>query len=98
LQRSRAAREDDSGDRAFAEANFCLGAGCGHEKRTEEGSEVGIVADDEKILASGVIAEQFLEVFEGGFGSEGGGVQDLRFVARFGADERCGLETALEGA
>lgn len=97
MQRSGAASEDDSGERTFAEANFCLGAGGGHEKRTEEAGEVGIVADDEKILAFGVIAEQPLEVFECGFGSEGGGVQYLCFIAGFGADERCGLETALEG-
>jgi hypothetical protein len=56
------------------------------------------VADEEEVLAFGALAEKFLEVFEGGFGGEGGGVQDLGLVAGLGADERCGLETALKGA
>ncbi len=42
--------------------------------------------------------EELLEVFEGGFGGERVGGQDLGFVAGLGADERGGLEAALEGA
>ena len=46
----------------------------------------------------GGFAEEFLEVFEGGCRGERRCVQDLRFVAGFCADERSGLEAALEGA
>ena len=35
---------------------------------------------------------------ESGFGGERGGVEDLRFVAGLGADERGGLQAALEWA
>jgi hypothetical protein len=56
------------------------------------------VADDEEVLAFGALAEELLEVFEGSFGGERGGVHDLGFVAGFSADERGGLETALERA
>jgi hypothetical protein len=98
LQRGGAAGEDDAGERTFAEANPGLGAGGGYEERTEEGGEVRVVADNEEILAFGVFAKESLKVFEGGFGGERGGVQDLGFVASLGADERCGLEAALEGA
>jgi hypothetical protein len=56
------------------------------------------VADEEEILALGALAEELLEVFEGCLGGEGGGVQDLGFVASLGADERGGLKATLEGA
>jgi len=56
------------------------------------------VADEEEVLAFGAIAEKLLEVFEGGVGGEGGGVQDLGFVAGLGADQGGGLEAAFEGA
>ena len=56
------------------------------------------MANDEKIFALGALVEQLLEVFEGGFGGERGGVQDLGFVAGLGPDERGGLEAAFEGA
>lgn len=96
MQRGGAASEDDSGERTFAEADFCFGAGGGHKKRTEKTGEVRIVADDEEVLAFGAVVEELLEVFEGRFGGEGVGVEDLRLVTGFGADERCGLKTALE--
>src|SRR5207302_4586670 len=63
-----------------------------------EGGEIGIVADEEEVLTFGALAEELLEVFEGGGGGECGGVQDLGFVAGLGADQRCGLEGAFEGA
>jgi len=56
------------------------------------------VADEEEVLALGALAEEVLEVFEGCFGGERGGVEDLGFVAGLGADERGGLEAALERA
>jgi len=56
------------------------------------------VADEEEVLALGALAEELLEVLEGGFGGERGGVEDLGFVAGLGADERGGLEAAFEGA
>jgi hypothetical protein len=56
------------------------------------------VADEEEVLTFGALAEKLLEVFESGVGGECGGVQDLGFVASLGADERRGLEAALEGA
>ena len=56
------------------------------------------MADEEEVLAIGALAEELLEVFEGGFGGERGGVQDLGLVAGLGADEGGGLEAALEGA
>jgi len=68
------------------------------EERGEEGGEVGIVADEKKVLGFGAVAEELLEVAEGGLRSEGGGEQDLAVVAGLGADERGGLEAALEGA
>ena len=68
------------------------------EERSDEDGEVGIVADDQQVLALGALVEELLEVFEGGVGGEGGGVQDLGFVAGLGADEGGGLEAALERA
>jgi hypothetical protein len=56
------------------------------------------VADHKEVFTFGVVAEELLEVSEGGFWSEGSGLQDPGFVAGLGADERCGLEAALEGA
>ena len=56
------------------------------------------MADQEKILAIGALAEELLKIFQGGLGGERGGVQDLGFVAGLSADERGGLEAALEGA
>jgi hypothetical protein len=56
------------------------------------------VADEEEVFPFGALAEELLKVFEGGVGSEGGGVQDLGFVAHLGADERRGLEATFERA
>jgi hypothetical protein len=56
------------------------------------------MANDKEILAVGALAEELLEVFESSFGRERGGVQNLGFVAGLGADERSGLEAALERA
>ena len=74
------------------------------------GLEVGTRSEPRKVVRLGLwpttrrfsrfgaLAEKLLEVFEGGVGGERSGVQDLGFVAGFGADERCGLEAALERA
>ena len=97
MQGGRTAGEDDAGDGAFAKADSRGGWGTGgHQKRTKEVGEVGIVADDEKIFAFGALAEHLLEVFEGALGGERVGVHDRGFVAGFGADERGGLEATLE--
>ena len=56
------------------------------------------MADDEKIFAFIALAEELLEIFESRFRGEGGGVENLRFVAGLGAYERGGLEAALERA
>ena len=42
--------------------------------------------------------EEFLELFEGGVGGEGVGVEDVGLVAGLGADQRGGLQAALERA
>jgi len=83
LKGSRAAGEDKAGERTFAQPDYGFGAGggsgagVGHEERTQEGGEVGVVADEEEVLALGALAEELLEVFEGGFGGERGGVENL---------------------
>lgn len=56
------------------------------------------MADNEQVFLVCVVAQEFLEVFEGGAGSEGGGRKDLGFVACLGAYEGGGLEAALERA
>ena len=56
------------------------------------------MADNQKIFAGGAFFEQLLEIFKGGFRSEGLGVQDLGLVAHLGAYERGGLEAALKRA
>ena len=56
------------------------------------------MAYEEEVLAFGALAEELLEVSEGGFGGERGGVKDLGFVAGLGSDEGGCLEAALEGA
>jgi len=56
------------------------------------------VADEEEIFAVGALAQELLEVLEGGFWGEGGGVEDLGLVAGLGADERGGLQGAFERA
>ena len=56
------------------------------------------MADDEKVFGLVAFAQKLLKVFESGGWSEGGGGLDLGFVAGFGSDEGCGLETAFEGA
>jgi hypothetical protein len=56
------------------------------------------MADDEEVLHVGAVVQELVEVLESGVGGEGVGVEDLGFVADLGADERGGLEAALEGA
>jgi hypothetical protein len=56
------------------------------------------VAYDKQVLVASALEEKLLKVAEGSFGGEGIREQDLRFIPGFCADERCGLETALEGA
>jgi len=83
LKGSRAAGVEKAGQRTFAQPDYGFGAGggsgagVGHEERTQEGGEVGVVADEEEVLALGALAEELLEVFEGGFGGERGGVENL---------------------
>lgn len=83
-----AAGKRETGEGAFAEPN--LGDGLGrirHEQRTQEGADVRIVADEQNVLAVTALVEETLEVMESGFGREGGGDLDRRFVAGFGANE-----------
>jgi hypothetical protein len=98
LQCCGTSRENDSCERTFAEADLGFGAGGWHEERTEEVGEIGIVANDQKVIAAGVFAEKSLEVFEGSFGGERGGVENLGFVTGLGADQGGGLQAALERA
>lgn len=56
------------------------------------------MADDKEVFDGFVLVEELLEVGQGGGGGEGAGEQDLGLVAGLGAEERGGLEAALEGA
>ena len=98
MQGGWAARENDAGERTFAETNLGLGAGGGHEQRTEKAGEIRIVSDDEQVLTIGAFAEELLEFLECGLRGERGGVKDLGLVAGFCADQGCGLEAPLQGA
>jgi hypothetical protein len=55
------------------------------------------VSDDQEILGVGAVPEELMEVLERSGGGEAFGLKDLGFVAGLGADERGGLEAALEG-
>ena len=72
--------------------------GGGNEERAEEGGEVGVVADDEQVLVAGALAQQLLELGEGGVWRERGGGEDFGLVAHLGADQRGGLHGALKRA
>lgn len=56
------------------------------------------MSDDEEIFPTFVLVQELEEIGEGGGGGECGREQDLRLVAGLGADERGGLEAALERA
>jgi len=86
----------DAGDCAFAEAR--ADAARRREERSEEDGEVGIVADDKDVVVAGEAADEILKLLHGGVGSEGFRDFDFAFVTGFGADERSGLQGALERA
>ena len=90
------ARAVDAGDCPLAKARVHP-AGRG-EQGSKEGGESGIVPDDENVLVFIQTADKVEEFLHGGFGSEGFGDFDFAVVAGFGADQRGGLEGALEGA
>jgi hypothetical protein len=98
LQGCGAAGEVEAREGAFAEAD-AGGArrGGDHEGSDEEG-EVGVVADDQYVFMLTAFLEECVEVFEGGFGGEGLGEQNVGVVAHLVGDERGGLEASLEGA
>jgi len=98
LQGRGAASEDDPGERTFAETNFGFRVGVRYQQRTEKGGQVRIVPDEEEILAVRIVAEELLEVLDCCGGGERVGVKDLGFVPCLSADERGGLEAALQWA
>jgi hypothetical protein len=69
-----------------------------HEQGAEEELQVGVVADDEEVFVIAAGLQKAVEVGDGGFRGEGGGLQDLGLVAGFGGDELGGLERSLERA
>ena len=93
------AREGEASEGAFAKPDAgCGDSGGGDEQRAEKIGEVGVVADDEEIFGFGAVVQKLLEVPQSCRGSQRGRVQDLRFVAGFGADQGGGLKAALERA
>lgn len=56
------------------------------------------MADDEDVFVGGALAQEALELGEGGGGCEGVGEEDALLVAGLGGDELGGLLAALEGA
>ena len=56
------------------------------------------MADDQQVLVARALAQQLLELGEGGVGRERGGGENLRLVAHLGADQRGGLHGALQRA
>jgi hypothetical protein len=56
------------------------------------------VADDQQVLVLVALSNERIEVFQGGVGGKGLGVEDVGLIAGLGADEGGGLEAALEGA
>ncbi len=72
--------------------------GRGTDKLSEEGSDVGVMADDEDVFVGGAIAQEALELAIGGGGKKGIGDEDVLLVAGFGGDELGGLLAALERA
>jgi hypothetical protein len=98
LQGCGASGEDDAGDGAFAETDLGFGVGGWYKERTQKAGEIGVVADDEEVFSLGALVEKTLELFKCALRGERGGVENLGFVAGFGADERGGLEATLERA
>ena len=68
------------------------------EEMAEELRDVGVVAYDEDVLGGGVLAQEALELREGGGGGERIGDDDFLLVAGLGGDELGGLLAALERA
>ena len=68
------------------------------EKLDEEGCDVWVMTDDHHVLVGRALVQETLELCEGCPRRKGRGNEDGRFVAGFGADELCGLETAFEWA
>ena len=98
-----ASGEVEAGEGSFAEADAGRGGGwvvvdADAEEVAEELGEGGVVADDEDVFEGGGVAEEALELGEGGGGCERGGDEDLLLVAGLGGDELGGLLAALEGA
>ena len=82
LKDSGAALQVDASERAFAQTD-AGGAGGGvvigadTEEMAEELGDVGVVADDEDVFGDGRLAQQALELREGGGGGEGVGELNL---------------------
>ena len=98
-----AALQVDACERAFTQADAGGGGGwivvgADAEQMAEELGDVGIVADDQDVLVGGALAQQALELGEGGGGGERVGDEDLLLIAGLGGDQLGGLEAALEGA
>ena len=103
MQHGGAACEADAGKRALAQSDARGGGGgivirADAEQVAEKLSDVGIVADDEDVLVGAAVAQQALELGEGGGRRKGVGDKQLLLVAGFGGDELGGLLGALEGA
>ena len=60
--------------------------------------KIGVVADDEDVVVFHQAADQVLELLHPGFGGQTFGYLDFAVVAGLSADQRCGLERALERA
>ncbi len=98
-----AACEADAGKRALAQADARGGGGgivirANAEQVTEKLGDVGVMADDEDVLVGAAVAQQPLELGEGGGGGKRVGDEQLLLVAGLGGDELGGLLGALEGA
>jgi len=85
---------------AFAEANasdFACTIIAARDKGAEEDGEVRVVADDENIFEGRKRIQHGAKVCEGAAGGKRRGNLYGALIGGFSADERCGLQTALEG-
>ena len=86
----------DTGDGAFAETG--ADAAGGRQERSEEDGEIRVVADDQDVFVLVETADEVVKLLHGGFRRESFRDLDFAFVAGFGADQRGGLQGALERA
>ena len=97
----------DAGDGSFAEPDTGFvgragdaeaGSAADSEERAKKDGKIGVVPNDQDVVIAVETADHLVEGGDAGVGAECFRDEDSGVIAGFGADERSGLERALERA